>query len=528
MQNPTKPTKGNEIETTKSGSQWTETALSRLASGTGIALFGRIFGRGFLIVGQILIARFLGPEAFGLYAIGWTMLQMGGTIAPLGLDKAAIQYATRYWQLDLAGLKGTIFQSLGLSTASGSIMALLLCLAAFPIAHDFFQNPDMTQVIRWFAPAFALISVTRVIAATTRVTQTMKYATTLEDVLPSVASLVLFIALYLLGFQLTAALGSVLTAYLLSFILGIFFLKRLFPEVFSRYPKATWMVREIMSFSLPTWLAGAFTMFIIWVNRLLVGVFRPEADVGIYQASSQISLLFALILSAITYVFSPMIANLFHRGKRHELQELFVISTKWGLYLSLPVFIIVITAPRELLTVLFGQIYQVGAPILFILAIGQLVNVASGSVGWMLMMTGHHIKWFWTTTAMLISSVIINIILTPQIGLMGAATATSLAVCSLYIIGLVQVRRHLGFWPYDKRYRKMLLASILSVGVVIASRYLNLDNPALRLTLTATLAIGVFGIGLFILGFDEEEGVILRHIGRRMFRNVTQEKHVNR
>lgn len=496
--------------------EWQEAILNRFVTGTGIALFGRVLGRFLFVLGQVIFARFLGPEEFGLYAIGWTLLQMLGTIAPLGLDKAVLRYATQYWKTNAADLKSVIFQSISISLLSGMIFGLLLYLSSPIIASEIFHNQDLTQVIRGLVPAFVLFTVIRVIAAATRVTQKTHHAVTLEDLLPSSMSLLVFIPLFLLGYGLSAAIGSVVAGYLLSFIVGILTLGRLFPEILMRQPKTSSSLGKLMAFSLPSWLAGAFSLFIIWINRLLIGVYRPESEVGIYQAVSQITQLFPLLTSSLSYIFSPMIADLFHRNKHDELQELYLISTKWGLYMSVPLIIIAIFVPGELLRVVFGKGFGTGASPLVILSLGQLVSIAPGFVGWMMLMTGRQVKWFWVTMITICVSLTVNILLTPKLGLAGAAVATSVGLGMLSIIGLLQVRFDLGFWPYDKRYNKILFACLVSSGIALLTRNWLPDDAILRLVCMAIISIGTFGLYLFLAGFDEEDLLAFRLLKTRL------------
>lgn len=56
--------------------------------------------------------------------------------------------------------------------------------------------------------------------------------------------------------------------------------------------------------------------------------------------------------------------------------------------LAVPVLAFMVFFP-EFLMGLFGEEYKVAAPLLQILAIGQFINVITGSVGYLLNMTGH-------------------------------------------------------------------------------------------------------------------------------------------
>jgi O-antigen/teichoic acid export membrane protein len=74
---------------------------------------------------------------------------------------------------------------------------------------------------------------------------------------------------------------------------------------------------------------------------------------------------------------------------------------------------------------LYGPEFAVGATALAILCFGQLLCVITGPVGSLLMMTGHERDAVKGTLAALIVTIVLAMILIPNWGLNGAATATA-------------------------------------------------------------------------------------------------------
>jgi O-antigen/teichoic acid export membrane protein len=486
------------------------TDVTRLATGAGISLAGKLVGRGLHVVGQIVLARLLGPAVFGLYAIGWTLLHMIGVIALLGLDQGVIRYGPRYWRTDAAGLKGVLFQSLGLALLSGLLMGAGLYLAAPWLATQVFGKPDLAPVLRLFALAFPLITGLRVAAAATRVSERMQFSVYSQEIGQPATNLLLILVFYLLGWHLLGAVAAGVASFGLAFLLALYYIRRLFPESFTPHLEYPGMVRELIHFSLPASFAGMFTIFTLWVDRLIVAYFRPAAEVGIYQAVSQSSILFAIILSAFNSIFAPIIVDLHRKGEKARLEELFRVSTKWGLYLCLPVFLVICFAPGELLAVIFGSPYAVGWLPLVILSAGQMVSAGTGAVGLLLMMTGHQNRWLWLSGTMMLVNVVLNLVLIPRWGITGAALATACAVSGLYLLGLLQVKRTLRLWPYDRRYLKGLLAAAVTTVALFLLRTWTAAPPVLDLLLTLLVSAAVFGAVLLLSGLDAEDREFLR------------------
>jgi O-antigen/teichoic acid export membrane protein len=344
----------------------------------------------------------------------------------------------------------------------------------------------------------------------------MRFAVYAEDAGRPTVNFILVVVFYALSKSVIGAVAATVLSFVLALLLSLYFVHRLFPMTFTARPKPVFSGKELLAFSLPTALAAIFGMFITLIDRLFVGYFRSEAEVGIYQATAQFSVVFVLTLSAVNAIFSPMIANLYHQGQMARLNELFKISTKWVLYLSLPIFLVIVFAPVAAITVIFGSQYASGSTALVILAIAQLVNVGTGSVGYLLVMTGRQNIWLVITGSMLVASLILNVALVPRLGLNGAALSSAIAISSIFLLGLLTVRQKLGLWPYDQRYHKGLLAAALTIGALVVLHGLPIESAFIQLLTTVLVSTGVFVSALVLLGLDQEDREFVRLLRRRL------------
>lgn len=500
-----------------SASETLQDDIRRLGRGASIALLGRIGGRGLHLVGQVMLARLLGPAEFGLFALGWTLVHMGSAIAHLGLDQGVVRYGAEFWQKDDDRFRAVLRQSLGLTALFGVTVALILFVTASWLAVDVFQKPDLETVFRWFALALGFATILQVSAAATRVSQRMQFSVLAEDVAPpAVLLLVAGILVGLAGLGLTGATLAAVAGFVAGTGLVFLFLRRLYGWTPRAARFASFPTKELLRFSLLAWLAGIFTMLTLRVDRLLVGYFLPASEVGVYQAASQAAMLSAIILTGFNAIFAPMIARLYHSGELERLSELFKVSTKWGLYVSLPLFLVLTVAPDELMKAVFGEAYAEGAVPMLIMAGAQLFNAATGAVGFMLIMTGHPRRWMVLSAGSLLLNVVFGLVLIPRLGIVGAAIAVGCAVVLLYGGGLVEVRRLLGFWPYDTRYVKGVLTALITFAVLfIVKDMLAAWERVFLLTVLVSISAICFAVGLVILGVDEEDRALLRMLRRR-------------
>jgi O-antigen/teichoic acid export membrane protein len=483
-----------------------------LAGGAGLSLAGKFAGRLLGFLGDIAAARILGPVIFGLYAIGWTVLRTLTLVTPLGLDRGVIFFAAPHWKKDDPLVRRIIDRSAWMALISGSVLGGLFFLAAPFLAANIFQKPDLTYIFRWFSLSFPLSSVLAVIISATKITLNMQYSVWIQDVGQPAAGLFFLFLFYLLGQRLLGVLASDVASFAAALLLAVLVLRRLFPQSMDRREPHPYHAKTLLAFSIPTALAGVFSPFLIWADRLFVGLFRSASETGVYQAVSQTSVIFSIILVAFSAIVTPMITPLHKKKQIRLLEELYRVSTKWGLYFSLPIFGWLCIYSREILSALFGPSYAWGWPALVVLATGQLVNVGTGTVGPMLTMTGHQKQWLAISGIALLLNLCLNGFLVPRWGMMGAALGTASSLTFLFVVGVCQIRKSVGIWPYDRRFVKGAVAGIFSGAIywILHAAYPLENLPGLVFVLFAGIA--VFLLGVLALGFDREDVDALQNL----------------
>lgn len=486
-----------------------------LARGAGVALGGRLLGRLAQLGGQLALGRLLGPIEFGLYAIGWTLIRMVGVVAIFGLDKGVIYFGTRHWHRDAGRLRGVILSSVWLAAAIGAGVGVLQWLLAPWLAAHVFHSPALAPVLVWFAPAYVPYAALRVAAAATRTTERMQFSVLSQDLAQPLLALALILAFAVAGWRLFGAVFATTLSFVLAFALAAYFVRRLFPEAWHQGVRAVAPGRSLITYSLPTSLAGMSALYLIWTDRLMLGFWRPAGEVGIYQAATNIAIIFAIVLTGLGTIFTPMIARLYAAGETERLEHLFRVSTKWGLYVSLPALVVTLCAPGLVLRTLFGSAYAGGATALIVLTVGQGINVATGSINGLLIMTGRQRAWFHASVAMLVFAVLANCVLIPAFGMVGASVSTAVSLTGQLVIGLLIVKRDVGLWPYDRRYVKGLVSAIGATAVFLGVRWLPLSGPpAVILVLGGVAATAAFGGLLLVFGLDPEDRQLASMIRR--------------
>jgi O-antigen/teichoic acid export membrane protein len=162
--------------------------------------------------------------------------------------------------------------------------------------------------------------------------------------------------------------------------------------------------------------------------------------------------------------------------------------------------------------------YLSGVPVLQILSLSQLMFAIVGPVALILTMT-HYVRLnLFDLLLTLILSVVLDLILIPRFGAVGAAIAGMISIIFINLIRLAQVYKLFGIHPYNLSYLKPLIASILAVLASLGAIHLLSDlSHLIRLFVVSFVILIVYGTAIMLFGQDETDRDVFRIIFRDAF-----------
>lgn len=220
----------------------------------------------------------------------------------------------------------------------------------------------------------------------------------------------------------------------------------------ARFSGVRWGHCDATLGSVRTWTKGALVMStaagLLTLNSqmdiLVLGALAGPEAVGVYRVAAQFSAIVSFPLLALNLALAPNIARLYETGARDDLQRLVIHAARLALGIAFPIALLLVLAGGAILGVGFGEGYREGYAPLVILVLGQVLNVAMGSVGLLLNMTGHERDVVIGAGIALATNLPLNLALIPFFGMSGAALATSVSVVVWNVYLYRSVRRKLG------------------------------------------------------------------------------------
>jgi O-antigen/teichoic acid export membrane protein len=481
-----------------------------LARGGSLNLVASAVNQAAVFMLTLFLARYLGDAEVGQYAQATAFLALLSLLALSGLRAGLTKFvATHLVDGEPGAVRGTLRLGLGLTVAGGVLLGALLAGFAGPIA-GVFNDPGLVTGLRSVGLTLPAAVLLEAALAATQGWRTQKPYALIGYVYEPSARLLLTVPLVLAGLGVNAAFVampiSIWTAMIAALIWLRVMVRRLPPQ------PVTYQPRALFSFSSISWVAALATSGLIWADTLLLGLFSDSAQVGIYNVSTRLVMLAAFVMAPINAAFQPYIAHLFHQGQTRDLEQLYRTTTSWIVRLSLPAFIALLVFPQRMLE-LFGPQFVVGASVTMILALGKLVDAATGPCGLMLNMSGLvRVNMIYNVVA-LVLNVALNLVLIPRYGINGAAVAWALSLSVVNAARVEQVHRSLGVLPFGRATAKAAIAGLVAAVAAVGVRTLL---PATgQLLVGIPVMVAVYLAVLLAIGIDPDDRALLRSVMRR-------------
>ncbi len=426
------------------------TSARSLMTGSLNALFFRLFGLGLLYGFNWLISYYYGTHGLGLYSIAFTLFNLVAVPGRLGLDTASLRFISEYSSQQQGELAEKVYlKAVWLILPVSLGLSVLMFLVAPLLASRVFDNPQLTRSLQL---ASLCILPTNLLFLNTESLRAVKkiavYAFLKNTSVPLLACLLLPV-LVLAVPSVHASVGVYSLATLLTFALSqVWWRSTRISSASTVTLEGAWSITygSLLKVSVPMMLVSYLALGLGWADTLLLGIYRSEAEVGIYSLLLRFLNFTNLFFMAVTSYTTPKIAELWGRQDRKALKSLIQNSTLGILLASTPILVgLVFFAP--FLLGLFGEAFKSGATTLAVLCVGQFIMFLTGSVGYALQMIGLQNRLQQIILIALILNIVLNLFLIPRYGMMGAAYANVVSSCVVTLFPFFTLKRTLGFYP---------------------------------------------------------------------------------
>ena len=369
-----------------------------------------------LFVG-VWVARYLGPNQFGLFSYVQALVGIFSIIAALGLDGILVRELVKDDNKNYS-LFGTAL--------SLRLIASILVIILIIFAIRLFSNEQQTNVLVFIVASSIIFQSFNVINAYFQskvVSKYSVYASSISFLISSVIKVLLIIyEAPLIAFAYIVLLDSILVACLLLY----FYVKYVSFRNLKNIKYKNNLAISLLKDSWPAIINGMAIVIYMKIDQIMIKEIIGNEALGQYTAAVRLSELWYFIPVAITTSLFPAIINAKKIGNdiyNIRLSRLYSFMIWLGLILA-----IFTSFTADLIVgFLYGSQYSQASSVLVIhMWAGIFVAIGMASTRWLICENLQLIASFYTIIAAILN-IVLNIFLIQKYGINGAAYAT---VCS--------------------------------------------------------------------------------------------------
>jgi O-antigen/teichoic acid export membrane protein len=424
-----------------------------------ISLIGSVFG--YLI--KMVLSRQMSLEDFGLFYAVFTFVSFFVVFKDFGLGQSLTKLIPQFLaKKEYGKVKYSIKFVFLVNLIVGLIFAAIIIFLSGYLANNYFNNPLAKPLLVVLSIYFVIYSFYIIFIHIFVGFQKSKLYS--QNLFLINLSVLLGLFIFKDFNELSPAF-----AYLFASILGVVFGVVALSRIFSFKHKTSYPGRlrsKLFSYGFPLLLASLGFVIIGQIDTLLLVKFRTLAEVGVYNVILPTAMLLITLGSSLALVILPLISEYWAKQKFKELSDIIKLIYKKVFALIVPIALLVFIFSDLILKILFGELFISGAVALKILCIGAIFFSVATINNNILVAIGRPRA---VTKIILFAAalnLILNLILIPPYGIVGAAVATSVAYLVVLIFSTYKVGKSIKLKIPVFDWLKTFISGAIFISVV--------------------------------------------------------------
>ncbi len=235
------------------------------------------------------------------------------------------------------------------------------------------------------------------------------------------------------------------------------------------------------------------------LDMVMLGFLKTDADVGYYNAAIKIKTVLVSVVTSIGAVLLPRSSYYIEKGDFEKFREVSKKALEFVLFTAIPTFLYFIFYAKEGILFLSGFAYypsissmQVIMPTVLFVGITNIFGIQ------MLIPLGKEKQVLYSEIIGAVVDLIINLILIPRLGALGAAIGTLAAEFAVLVYQLYAISDERKNMDVSKCAVRYSIIAVISVVLCMMVKRIQLPNLE-ALCLSATIMFGFYIICLFLM-----------------------------
>lgn len=437
--------------------------VGKIVRGISSIFIGRVISTiadGVLII--LLTQYFLSPNEYGQLFLTISVLSIALLFANLGFGKSAARYITDYRKAtpELVGIviRKTLFYNFSAITVVCGVIYLLNERIAVAIGE-----PDIATLLLFGTGYIVFMSLKATTIMIFQGLNQMKWVTII-GIISKVAMLIAVPSFLLLGYGLEGAISGYTVGYSIAALMGIIVIyNRFYPREGIDKSKEKEVSSKVLRYSIPLTLTKGANTIDSWADTILLSVYRGPTSIAFYTLGKQLADFLIMPAQSLGFAISPTYGERKASGDLTRAAQLYEQSFIYTIALYGPIAAGVILVSNPAVRLIFGISYAGAGPILQVFSIFIFVRSIDKITNDGLDFLGRANERASAKGVLALANVILNLLLIPPFGAIGATIAT----VSTYSV-LVGVELFIIVDELPINGSRLLKASLTVGGIAVA------------------------------------------------------------
>ncbi len=393
--------------------------MKTIAKGSYAIFSSSIIGMVLAYLSKILIIRYLSSSEYGIISLAFSIMGIFITVFSFAIPLALVRQAS------FESGKGNKNEAEKMFTTSFFFLLILSFFASFFLFFSssfiatLMHKPSLIFPLKVFSIALPFVILRGLIVNIYRCMKRTDIMAWYNNILPNIIKLafVLLIIYFSLSFKFVVIFYS-LPLILPSIPLFFYFFKNLRIKI---HNIDFFSLKKVLKYSFPLYFPSIISIISSNISNIVMGIYLSSSLIGIYFASYSLANILSLFLTSMIFLYYPLASSLFGKGKKDEIERLYISLTKWVIFFFFPFFLVCVLFPKSLLLHLFRKNYYLGWKVLVILALAYAVHTIMGPNGITLLSLGKPESATYISVVSFLLNTSLSIFLIPKIGILGSA-----------------------------------------------------------------------------------------------------------
>jgi O-antigen/teichoic acid export membrane protein len=437
----------------------------------------------------IAVARWLGPDSYGVLSLVRNVFAILLILSPLGLDLSLLRHIGQNGE-SWPRVRSQILALRGVAAVvNGIVVAVTYLFVGNLLQTHLYHYDGFASALNLTLLALPFAADVSIMVATFRGRHRPAAQALVSLYLQPFARSLFIVGFLWVGFGLSGVLtanilGYAIASATLSVVLWRWNKREKVPSYTLQREDAT-ALRSLLGDSV--WLASSLLVYGLLknVDIMILGAYRPSSEVGEYAAVSAIAQIIQFAPQAISQSLGAVVARDYAKGDIQTLRTTLSGYLRSASLITAPIFGgVAVFGPW--LDLLFGSKFHFSWQVCAALASAQYISAVLAPMGYSLSMTGRHRLELLLLASGTAGISLACLLVTPYYGAAGLATTIAVGYLATNFARAFLVRR---LFSISLGQASDLLPPLLSLGLALVMRHVG--EMLLGRNLPALFAIGV-------------------------------------